>query len=290
MGPARRARLGKHVDHHKYDHGHALILSGGAGRSGAARLAARAALRVGAGLVTLAVPPSAVQENAAQLNAIMLSRFDDAVSVLNILEDDRISSVILGPGMGVNDRSRSVVKAVLNSSGMHRRVVLDADALSCFADDPQELFDLCGQHVVITPHEGEFARLFPDLSEKVRNAKTDAPGLSKIDAARMAAKRSGAIILLKGEATVIAFPNGRASLHSALYHRSAPWLGTAGAGDVLAGMIGGILANPMFAIGLHQAVEAAVWLHVECARSFGPGLIAEDLPEELPKVFRALGL
>ena len=183
----------------------------------------------------------------------------------------------------------SAAMAALAASDLgeeRRRFVLDADALSAFADDPAALFALCHEAVVMTPHEGEFARLFPDLSEKTRVAR----GRSKVEDAREAAARAGCFIVLKGEATVIAGPGGMCSVHPALYDRRAPWLGTAGAGDVLAGMICGVLAHGMGGYGIHQALEAAVWLHVECARSFGPGLIAEDLPEELPKVFRALGL
>ncbi|WP_300442840.1 NAD(P)H-hydrate dehydratase [uncultured Mameliella sp.] len=292
--PGRSRKLWlRHVAHlgaggHKYDRGHTLILGGGVGRGGAARMAARAALRVGAGLVTLAVPPAAVQENAAQLNAIMLCPVGGADELRAMLEDTRLSCVVLGPGLGVGAKTRELVLAALNS--VNRRVVLDADALSSFADDPEPLFEALGPSAVLTPHEGEFARLFPDLSESAKHPSLAAPPMSRIDAAQAAAARCGATVLLKGPATVIASPDGTTGLHPALYHRAAPWLGTAGAGDVLAGMIGGLLAHPMAEFGVHKAVEAAAWLHVEAARSFGPGLIAEDLPEELPKVFRALGL
>lgn len=274
---------------HKYQRGHALILGGGPGKGGAARMAARAALRVGAGLATIAVPPAALQENAARLDAVMLHplKGDDALG--RLLQDARLSSVVLGPGLGVGERTRDLVRTALERGGPERRVVLDADALTSFAEDPEALFALCGPHVVLTPHEGEFARLFPDLGEKRRRKSSASPQMSRIDAAQEAARRCGATVLLKGEATIIASPDGTTGLHPALYDRRAPWLGTAGAGDVLAGMIGGILANPSVE-DVHRAAEAAAWLHVEAARSFGPGLIAEDLPDELPRVFRALGI
>jgi len=166
-------------------------------------------------------------------------------------------------------------------------VVLDADALTGFADAPDVLFGLLHDRCVLTPHGGEFARLFPDIAGKLNAAPTKGPAYSKVDATREAAQRAGCVVLFKGPDTVIAAPDGRCSINSAQYDRAAPWLATAGSGDVLAGFITGLLArgfDPM------PAAETAAWLHVECARSFGPGLIAEDLPEELPKVFGALGL
>ncbi|MEO0699761.1 MAG: NAD(P)H-hydrate dehydratase, partial [Pseudomonadota bacterium] len=107
------------------------------------------------------------------------------------------------------------------------------------------------------------------------------------DATRAAAKRAGCVVLFKGPDTVIAAPDGRCSINSAFYERAAPWLATAGSGDVLAGFITGLLARGFLAM---QAAETGAWLHVECARAFGPGLIAEDLPEALPGVFRELGV
>jgi ADP-dependent NAD(P)H-hydrate dehydratase / NAD(P)H-hydrate epimerase len=164
-----------------------------------------------------------------------------------------------------------------------RATVLDADALTT-TRTRRSLFYQLHDRCVLTPHEGEFARLFPDLGQKARG------GMSKVDAVRRAADRAGCTVLLKGADTVIASPGGAVSLHAAAYGREAPWLGTAGAGDVLAGMIAGLLARTAAPEEVHGVVEAAAWLHVEAARSFGPGLIAEDLPEELPRVFRALGL
>lgn len=277
---------------HKYQRGHVLVLGGGCGKGGAGRLAARAALRVGAGLVTLAVPPEAIAENAAQLNAIMLSALDGPAALEDMLADSRLGSICMGPGLGVGAGTRELVLTALRMTAQDgRRVVLDADALSSFASDPQVLFDAMHQGVVITPHEGEFARLFPDLSERSRQADPSKPSLSKVAATAQAASRLGATILLKGEATVLADPDGNSAIHSALYDRSVPWLGTAGAGDVLAGLIAGLSAHQRArACAPIDLAAAAAWLHVECARSFGPGLIAEDLPEELPKVFRKLGV
>ena len=268
---------------HKFSHGHALILTGGSGKAGAARLSARGALRIGAGLVTLGVPPSAQQEVACQITALMLQRVADAEALTKVLEDSRLNALCLGPGMGL-DRARDLVPAALAAK---RATVLDADALSAFADAPDELFSMLHETCVLTPHGGEFARLFPDIAEKLNAPATKGPAYSKVDATREAAARAGCVVLFKGADTVIAAPNGRCSVNSAHYDRAAPWLATAGSGDVLAGFITGLLArgfSPM------QAAESGAWLHVECALEFGPGLIAEDLPEQIPAVFRRLGL
>ena len=265
---------------HKYTHGHALVLSGGHGKTGAARLAARGALRIGAGLVTLGSPRSAMHENAAQLTAIMLHQIDGAHGVSELLEDERLNAICLGPGLGRGLDTQAVVVATLKA---RRATVLDADALTRFERDPQVLFDLLHENCVLTPHGGEFAKLFPDLAERLSAVADRGPAYSKVDAAREAAARAGCIVLFKGADTVIAAPDGRCSVNSAQYERTAPWLATAGAGDVLAGIITGLLArrfSPM------QAAEMGAWLHVECAREYGPCLIAEDLPEQLPSVLR----
>lgn len=268
---------------HKYSHGHALILSGGPGATGAARLAARGALRIGAGLVTLGVPPAAQQEVAAQVTAVMLRRVADAGALGEVLEDDRINALALGPGLGVSGNRGALVAAALKGG---RATVMDADALTLIGGDAA-LFALLHEKCVLTPHGGEFARLFPDIAEKLDETPTKGPAWSKVDATRKAAKRAGCVVLFKGPDTVIAAPDGRCSLNAAVYDRAAPWLATAGTGDVLAGFIAGLLARGLPPM---QAAEAAAWLHVECARGFGPGLIAEDLPEQLPRVFRELGL
>lgn len=270
---------------HKYTYGHALILSGGPGKTGAARLAARGALRIGAGLVTLGVSPSAQMEVAGQVTSIMLSRVADSDAFAEVIKDPRLNALCLGPALGF-ERARALVPVALRAAHAPY-VVLDADALSAYADDPETLFEMLHENCVLTPHGGEFARLFPDIAEKLARSPTKGPAYSKVDATRDAAARAGCVMLYKGPDTVIAAPDGQCRINSAHYGRAAPWLATAGAGDVLAGFITGLLARMGDPI---LAAETAAWLHVECARSFGPGLIAEDIPEELPKVFRELGL
>ncbi|GAA6207896.1 bifunctional ADP-dependent NAD(P)H-hydrate dehydratase/NAD(P)H-hydrate epimerase [Cognatishimia sp. WU-CL00825] len=280
---SKKSRAGRP---NKFSYGHALILSGGPGQTGAARLAARGALRIGAGLVTLGVPPSAQQEAASQLTAIMLKEIETADDLSLALKDSRINALCLGPALGLG-RTKPLVVAALEAGLKARPTVLDADALTAFADAPGALFALLHKDCVLTPHAGEFARLFPDIAEKLAAVPDKGPAYSKVDATRDAAKRAGCVVLFKGADTVIATPDGRCSVNAALYERSAPWLATAGAGDVLAGFITGLMArgfDPM------QAAETAAWLHVECALKFGPGLIAEDLPEQLPAVFRDLEL
>lgn len=289
---AMRAALTKDGEGHKYDHGHALVLAGGPGRGGAARLAARAALRCGAGLVTLLCPQTALTENAAQLNAIMLGVLPDAYSLRGLMQDDRITALCLGPGLGLA-RAGEMVPAALWGK---RPTLLDADALTAFASEPEPLFNALHPATVLTPHFGEFRALFPDLAQTLSDAaEAPKPGRAasgpslpaRAHAARAAAERAGAIVLLKGAETVIATPEGQIASHSASGARAAPWLATAGAGDVLAGIITGLMARglPPF-----EAACTGTWLHVEAARSFGPGLIAEDLPEALPGVFRDLGI
>jgi len=270
-------------DGHKYSHGHALILSGPPGHGGAARLSARGALRIGAGLATVGCPPEAMAENAARLDAVMLRAVQDADALALVLEDRRINALCLGPGLGTGEREAGLVAAAL---AQRRPTVLDADALTLVARVPG-LFAALHEGCVLTPHGGEFARLFPDIAAKLAAPAVQGPACSKVDAIREAAQRAGCVVLYKGPDTVIAGPSGRCAVNAAVHGRAAPWLATAGAGDVLAGFIAGLLARgfPPF-----DAACTAAWLHVECARSFGPGLIAEDLPEELPGVFRALGL
>ena len=276
--------LSKSEGTHKYNHGHALVLSGSHGNTGAARLAARGALRIGAGLVTLGSPRSAMLENACNLTAVMLRQIDGALGLTELLEDSRFNAICLGPGLGIRADTQAMVLTALKAE---RRTVLDADALSRFSARPEALFEVLHKDCVITPHAGEFAKLFPDLAERLDAPATTGPAYSKVDATREAAERAGCVVLFKGADTVIANPNGRCSINSALYDRAAPWLATAGSGDVLAGFIAGLLARGFAPM---QAAETGAWLHVECARTFGPGLIAEDLAEQLPPVFRELGL
>lgn len=270
---------------HKYAYGHALILSGPAHFTGAGRLAARGALRIGAGLVTLGCAADAMAENAAQLTSIMLAEVTDAGALAERLQDKRINVVCLGPGLGLDERARGLVEAALGGVEPHP-TVLDADAITLLARNPA-LFSMLHDKVVLTPHAGEFKRLFPDIAAKLDAPATSGPAYSKVDATREAAKRAGCVVLFKGADTVIADPTGRAAINSAHYERAAPWLATAGSGDVLAGFITGLMARGFAPM---QAAETGAWLHVECALKFGPGLIAEDIPEQLPAVFRDLGL
>jgi hydroxyethylthiazole kinase-like uncharacterized protein yjeF len=288
---ARRDRIRKWSDSHKYSHGHALILSGPSGHGGAARLAARGALRIGAGVVTVGCPPDAIPEHAARLDAVMLRGVADGETLAGVLEDKRINALCLGPGMGVGAREAGLLAVALGRgeggqiAHPTRSLVLDADALTILSQNP-DLFAALHDGCVLTPHAGEFARLFPDIAEKLAAPATKGPAYSKVDATREAAKRAGCVVLYKGPDTVIADP-GRCAINSAHYERAAPWLATAGSGDVLAGFITGLLAR---GFSPFDAACTGAWLHVECALSFGPGLIAEDLPEELPKVFRTLGV
>jgi len=263
------------IDGHKYARGHAVVLSGEVASTGAARLAARGALRAGAGLVTVASPRDALAVNAAALTAVMVRTVDTPVEFADLIGDRRLNSIVIGPGAGVSARTRDFVHTALSAK---RGLVLDADALTSFAEAPERLFEQIkaseDARVVLTPHEGEFPRLFSDISNKH-------PGRSKLERVRDAAERAGAVVLLKGPDTVVASPDGRASIAS----NAPPWLATAGAGDVLAGMIAAFLAQGVPAF---EAACIGVWMHGEAAREAGPGLIAEDLPEVLPAVFRRL--
>lgn len=273
----------KSLPAHKFTHGSALVLSGDAGRSGAARLAARAALRIGAGLVTLGVPTSARAEVAAQITALMMLPVDDAGDLERVLHDTRLTAVCLGPGLGV-DRARSLVIAALCAEHAPF-VVLDADALSVIEDAPEVLFGLLTERCVLTPHFGEFQRLFPDIAAQLTERAHKGPAYSKVDGVRAAAARAGCTVLLKGRDTVIAMPDGKAIVHSASGALAAPWLATAGSGDVLAGTITGLLAR---GFGMLDAAQSAVWVHAAAARSFGAGLIAEDIAEQYPAVLHNL--
>ncbi|MGQ3028995.1 MAG: NAD(P)H-hydrate dehydratase, partial [Ferrovibrionaceae bacterium] len=254
------------ADGHKYRRGHALVAGGGMTSSGAARLSARAALRAGAGLVTLSCPRSSLMVNAARLDAVMVDTADSLDDWQALVGDRRRSAFLIGPGHGVNDRTRDFVLAAL---GTGKPCVLDADALTVFQDDPAALFAAIRGPCILTPHDGEFARLF------------DAGG-DKPARARRAAAASGAVVVLKGADTVIADPGGRLAIND----NAPPDLATAGSGDVLAGICLGLLAQGMPAFA---AACAAVWLHGAAGASCGRGLIAEDLPEALATVFRRLG-
>jgi hydroxyethylthiazole kinase-like uncharacterized protein yjeF len=271
------------VDAHKYRRGHTGIFSGGPSATGAARLSALAAARSGAGAVTVLSPGNAMQVNAAHLTSIMLRKADDADDVEAFIGERRPSAFVLGPGFGVGEKTRTFALMLLslrqtqNSAAQLDGLVFDADAITSFREAPDLLFDAAHRAgapaLVMTPHDGEFARLFPDISGD------DAS--SKLDKARMAAARANAVIVYKGADTVIAAPDGRAAINC----NGAAWLATAGSGDVLSGITAGLLAQGMPAF---EAACAAVWIHAEAGSRFGPGLIAEDLPQALVPVLREL--
>ncbi len=255
-------------DDHKYARGHTYVVSGPATATGAARLAAAGALRIGSGAVTVASPPDAVLVNAAHLTAIMVRVFDGPADLTELLADPRPKAIVIGPGNGVGQPTRANVQAALSSEAA---IVLDADALTSFKDDREALFSNIRNRlgpVVLTPHEGEFARLF-------------AHGGSRLDRARSSAAESGACVVLKGSDTVIAAPDGRAAINS-----NAPAdLATAGSGDVLAGIIAGLFAQGLPGF---EAAAAGVWIHGAAGEICGRGLIAEDLPGAIPTVLQRL--
>lgn len=263
------------ISGHKYDRGHAVVVSGELPSTGAAKLTARGALRAGAGLVTIASPHSAIGAHAAESVAVMVREVDGKQALADFLADKRRNVVVLGPGGGVGEAMREMVAVALRSDAA---AVLDADALTSFAGHANELAGMIKSRrpasVVLTPHDGEFSRLF-NMMDKRSKLK------SKLEKTRAASSYSGAIVLLKGADTLIAAPDGRAAVTA----NGPPTLATAGSGDVLAGLIGGLLAQGMSAFA---AASAAAWLHGEAAKEFGPGLIAEDLPDMLPRVYRRL--
>jgi hydroxyethylthiazole kinase-like uncharacterized protein yjeF len=249
---------------HKYTRGHALIC-GGYPMTGAARMAGRAAARAGAGLTTIAVPEIALQIYAAALTSIMVRPLGTAQDFDDLLKDGRFSACLIGPGAGIDEVTRAKALALLATG---RPTLLDADAITVFQGDPSALDAAIIGPCVMTPHDGEFRRLFDPKGDKLARALR-------------AARRSGAVIVLKGTDTVIAAPDGRAIINA----NAPPTLATAGSGDVLSGIILGLMAQHMDPF---QAAAAGVWLHGAAAASFGPGLIAEDLPDLLPGVLRGL--
>ncbi len=252
-------------DGHKYSRGTALI-RGGAVMTGAARLAARAAQRIGAGLVTLAAPSSALPIYAKALESVIVRQADTLVEWQALIDDPRLSALAIGPGLGLGAAQKEETLAVLAAK---RPTVLDADALTNFADAPELLFNALHSSCVLTPHEGEFARIF---------GTSDA---DKVSRAQAAAKKAGCVVLLKGAETVIASNDGRAFIN----RNAPPWLATAGAGDVLAGIILGLIAQKM---PVFEAAAAAAWVHGCSAALFGPGLIAEDVVAKIPDVLAEL--
>jgi hydroxyethylthiazole kinase-like uncharacterized protein yjeF len=260
------------IDGHKYDRGHAVVVSGPMERTGAGRLAATAALRSGAGLVTIASSKPAFYINASQLTAVMVDPYDGPSGLSDLLSDTRITSALIGPGAGTEPEVKDLVTSVLQSQAT---AVLDAEGITAFGETPAELFDQIKARLpaltIMTPHEGEFKRVFPELSDEP----------SKLDRARRAAEISGGVIVLKGPDTVVAHPGGL----GVISENAPAWLATAGSGDVLAGLVTGLAAQGMAAF---DAAAAAVWIHGELAQAFGPGMIAEDLPGLLPGVLQRL--
>jgi len=251
-------------DGNKYSRGHALV-SGGYPVTGAARMAARAAARVGAGLTTVAVPQVALPIYAAALTSIMVAPLAAPADFDALLGDPRVTAFLIGPGAGVGAPTRARTLSLLAT---RRATVIDADAITSFKDEQSALMQAISGPCVLTPHEGEFRRLFDPAGDKLTRT-------------RRAAARSGAVIVLKGCDTVIAAPDGRAIINA----NAPPSLATAGSGDVLSGIVLGLLAQ---GIDPFLAAAAAVWLHGAAAADFGPGLIAEDLPDLLPAVIRRL--
>jgi ADP-dependent NAD(P)H-hydrate dehydratase / NAD(P)H-hydrate epimerase len=251
------------ADTHKYRRGHTGVFSGGIKSTGAARLAAMAAAHAGAGAVSVFSPPDAIIAHASHLTSVMLKSAGSADEVSELLKDKRLTSLVIGPGFGRFDWLSEVTVLILNSA-VPRGLVLDADIFSAFAERPTDLFSAIAAsncQTVLTPHQGEFERMFPDI------ASSD---LSKVDMARAAAKRACAVILYKGPDTVIAAPDGRAAINT----NGGPELATAGSGDVLAGIIAGLVAQGMPAF---EAACAGAYLHGQAGARAGPGLIAEDL-------------
>jgi hydroxyethylthiazole kinase-like uncharacterized protein yjeF len=252
---------------HKHARGRLIVISGEAWSTGAARLAARSGLRIGAGVVTLFSPPDALRVNAAHLEAVMLRPFETDLELEQAAAD--VDAAVIGPAAGVNETTIVNLLALARTGAA---LVIDADAVTVFRDDPDEMFSVLDRDDVLTPHPGEFERLFPGLL---------AAGPNRVAAARRAAERAGAVVLLKGPDTVIAAPDGRTAVNL----NGSRWLATAGAGDVLAGFIGGLIAQGMESF---EAACAGAWIHAEAAGQFGPGLIAEDLPALAPAVLADL--
>ncbi|MDR3448263.1 MAG: NAD(P)H-hydrate dehydratase [Alphaproteobacteria bacterium] len=253
------------ADSHKYTRGTALI-RGGAVMTGASRLAARAAQRIGAGLVTVAAPESALPIYAEALESVIVRPCNELAEWESLIADAKQPALLIGPGLGQGEGQKEEILATLAAQ---RPCVLDADALTAFADDPKILFKNLHAQCVLTPHEGEFAKLFGKNTG------------DKIERACAASSRAGCVVLLKGAETIIAALDGNAVVN----RNAPPWLATAGSGDVLAGMIVGLLAQKMAPF---EAACASAWVHGRAAALHGPGLIAEDIVAGIPAVLQEL--
>ena len=250
---------------HKHSRGRLGVVSGGPLNTGAARLAARAGLRIGAGLVRIFAPTEAAPIVAGAVEAVMVADFSGPDALARLAE--AFDAVVIGPAAGLTETTAHNLAALGRTGAV---LIVDADALTLFKGRTKELFDHLDRDDILTPHEGEFERLFPGLLAEGRET-----------AARQAAERANAVVLLKGPETVIAAPDGRFAVNT----NGTPWLATAGSGDVLAGLIGGLVAQRMDSF---DAACAAAWIHAEAAHRFGPGLIAEDLPDRIPGVLADL--
>lgn len=269
MSDAHWSALSKSGAGHKYRYGHAAVVSGQSGRGGAARLAARGALRIGAGVVSVLCEEKMIVEHASQLNAIMVRPYGTETSFQECLERIDPKAICIGPNLGLEDSSRTLLAEALT---LGRPMCIDADAITLLANSANALPPLSNPHCVMTPHEGELRRYIPDVF-----AQTSC----RVTLAKSAAKKAGCVVLFKGQDTVVASPNQAPVIVSSKPFEHASWLATAGSGDVLAGFVTGLLARGF------DGVEAAcigAELHLRCANAFGPGLIAEDIPEMLPKV------
>jgi hydroxyethylthiazole kinase-like uncharacterized protein yjeF len=271
MDDSHWASLCKVGQRHKYDYGHAVILSGPLGQGGAARLAARGALRIGAGLVSIMCQRNAVAEHAVQLNAIMVKPYQDADEVPNLLQSLKAKAICIGPNLGLDETAKHLLALCLS---VEQPICIDADAITLMSRTARDCPPILNPQSVLTPHEGELRRFIPECFERTDNRQS---------LARFAAQKAGCVVLFKGPDTVIAAPDGRAVVVSSDGRTHTGWLATAGSGDVLSGFVTGLLARGFEGF---DAAALAADLHYRCAEHFGPGLIAEDLSEMLPLVMR----
>ena len=255
-----------------------IVVSGPPAATGAARLAAAAALRTGAGLVSVASPRESVAINAANLTAVMVKPYDGVSAFVRLIDDKRVTAIVIGPGLGASPLARELVAAALASKA---RIILDADALTSFAGDAAALKAMLRADCVLTPHAGEFERLFPGMLASMPDRAT---------ATLEASRRMGCVVVLKGADSVIARPDGHARINT----NAPPWLATAGSGDVLAGIIAGLAGAGLAGTGLDEgrnvaeAARAGVFIHGEAAKASGWGMTADDLPTLIPPVLRRL--
>ena len=267
-------QLNKTGADHKHRYGHAAIVSGPFGQGGAARLSARGALRIGAGLVSVVCDATAISEHAAQLNAIMVKSYSGDAGFVDKMCQIDPAAICIGPNLGLGRPSLNVLR---HSLGLGRPMCLDADAITLMANAPDGWLGNPNPQSVMTPHEGEMWRFIPEAFTETS---------SRVSLAQAAAVKAGCVVLFKGADTIIAAPEREACVVSSKAFENTSWLATAGSGDVLAGFVTGLLARGFDAF---DAAAIAAELHFRCARIIGPGLIAEDIPEALPKVFRRIG-